>query len=397
MSNLNKCQYCLDLLNQILENDSSCEVKSENYPENDRYGTDVSSLDLVDPISIKLDSSNIKLETEDQNDLHDPDDLNSIAIKKESIVSLDMYEKMSEHENSEIPLLHQKPEENIEMITQESIEDIFSGSTEVKLEINEDFHEINVPSLLSNVVRRSKDEDSHSHERIPKDPSVLNDGNNDKSNINYVVCKGKFHCGQCDNEFTSLSNLNKHVQTIHNDVKFKCDLCDKEFKQKNDCKNHRQIVHEGVRFACALCDKQFTLQRRLTEHIKFKHNGGKYTCKICGLKYTSMSNLNKHFKAKHNDVKYSCSECNKCFSFQTNLQRHIQSVHEGVKLSCHLCGKEFPQVSSLNRHIDAVHQGIKFSCNLCEKQYSQKGDLRKHIQTVHGLHFFKNKIYKYRP
>ena len=141
MSNFNKCQYCLDLLNQLFENDSSCEVKSEHYSENDP----------LNPMSIKLDSSNIKLETEDQNDLHDPDDLNSIAIKKESIVSLDMYEKMSEHENSEIPLLHQKPEENIEMITQESIEDIFSGSTEVKLEINEDFHEINVPSLLRNM------------------------------------------------------------------------------------------------------------------------------------------------------------------------------------------------------------------------------------------------------
>ena len=90
MSNFNKCQYCLDLLNQLFENDSNCEVKSEHYSENDPLNS----------MSIKLDSSNIKLETEAE------------------------------------PLLYQNPEENMKMITHDHIEENAAISVqETKLQI----------------------------------------------------------------------------------------------------------------------------------------------------------------------------------------------------------------------------------------------------------------------
>ena len=57
--------------------------------------------------------------------------------------------------------------------------------------------------------------------------------------------KVSLQCENCDKAFSTRSNLNKHVSSIHVGKKpFKCDICDKNFSQKQKMKDHFAIVHE---------------------------------------------------------------------------------------------------------------------------------------------------------
>ena len=58
--------------------------------------------------------------------------------------------------------------------------------------------------------------------------------------------------------FTQKENLNRHVQTIHEDnTQFKCSMCDKNFKRKDKLVSHIKEVHEKgkEKVACPKCDK----------------------------------------------------------------------------------------------------------------------------------------------
>ena len=56
--------------------------------------------------------------------------------------------------------------------------------------------------------------------------------------------------------FTQKENLNRHVQTIHEDKKqFKCSMCDKTFKRKDKLVSHDKEVHEKEKVPCTKCSK----------------------------------------------------------------------------------------------------------------------------------------------
>ena len=43
----------------------------------------------------------------------------------------------------------------------------------------------------------------------------------------------------------------------HGDRNFKCETCGKAFKKMSDKNRHIMQIHEDVKFLCTLCDKYF--------------------------------------------------------------------------------------------------------------------------------------------
>uniref|UniRef100_A0A182NN36 C2H2-type domain-containing protein n=1 Tax=Anopheles dirus TaxID=7168 RepID=A0A182NN36_9DIPT len=66
-----------------------------------------------------------------------------------------------------------------------------------------------------------------------------------------------YNCKICSRQFTSSSNLAKHVTTHTGEKKYVCEFCDKRFSQGGQLTVHRRI-HTGDRpFACDMCGDRF--------------------------------------------------------------------------------------------------------------------------------------------
>lgn len=80
-----------------------------------------------------------------------------------------------------------------------------------------------------------------------------------------------YNCKVCSRQFTSSSNLAKHLTTHTGEKKYVCDFCDKRFSQGGQLTVHRRI-HTGERpFACDNCGDRFldgsSFKRHKTHHL----------------------------------------------------------------------------------------------------------------------------------
>ena len=57
---------------------------------------------------------------------------------------------------------------------------------------------------------------------------------------------------------------------------FKCNNCDAIFARKSQLNGHMDFVHEGKKpFTCNVCDACFTAKRNLKRHVESVHEGRK--------------------------------------------------------------------------------------------------------------------------
>ena len=63
-----------------------------------------------------------------------------------------------------------------------------------------------------------------------------------------AASKSTHLCQICDKSFTSKSNLNAHVMTVHKEnVPYKCFRCEATFKQRGSLNYHISSFHEDKR------------------------------------------------------------------------------------------------------------------------------------------------------
>ena len=81
-------------------------------------------------------------------------------------------------------------------------------------------------------------------------------------------------CPQCDGVYKRPQSLNKHIRTCHRKQRTtKCHLCGKLFLQGSQyLKQHLMVVHEGKRYHCKNCDREFTDRSGVSRHEKLCGN-----------------------------------------------------------------------------------------------------------------------------
>ena len=105
-----------------------------------------------------------------------------------------------------------------------------------------------------------------------------------------------------------------------------CDICNKTFSSKSNLNSHISSVHNNIReYLCKTCDKTFSRHSKLKRHIKSVHDQIKdFLCPLCEFKSSTNSCLKGHIKQVHDQIKdFLCSSCDYKCSTNGGLKRHI--------------------------------------------------------------------------
>ena len=108
------------------------------------------------------------------------------------------------------------------------------------------------------------------------------------------------------------------VEAMEKLLFFGCKECEEKFTSESDLKIHQIIAHPSFKFACGKCDKQFISERSLNLHLKVVHQNKDLTfnCDKCDKTYTSKHGLKKHILSTHEEIRWKCdfNTCNVIFA-----------------------------------------------------------------------------------
>ena len=300
----------MDLLNQILENDSNCEVKSEHYSENDP----------LNPMSIKLDSSNIKLETEAE------------------------------------PLLYQNPEENMKMITHDHIEENAAIRVqETKLQI------ICPKSTSCSICGKLFD----TNKKMRQHMSCYHDETIVQCDECQKLCKGK-------------KAFREHKKSHQSVTCKECGDLVKKYSypsHKNKCLGispTKKCPHENCEF---LGYNEKDIRRHIKKH---KRNGERHMCSFCDLTFVNKKSMKVHMKSH---TLFRCEDCHKSFRKRETLGKHRATAHAYIPVKSSL---GFFMVQDDNNGEEAIIPIDKmYYCNKCTFKSKYESSVKRH-QKIHG-------------
>ncbi|XP_006811613.1 zinc finger X-chromosomal protein-like [Saccoglossus kowalevskii] len=195
--------------------------------------------------------------------------------------------------------------------------------------------------------------------------------------------KRKYRCEECEKNFHSGSDLNKH-KLLHGERKYTCSICDKKLVTAKLLAKHEET--HGKIYKCELCDGHFASAINLKQHIKGQHTKeGLLSCPICQKSSVSSYQLSYHMASAHDqfDELVHCKYCNKAFKHQVNLKLHVKSQHILPSFLCEICGKQFRGARQLQLH-RAVHTEKREQCPICFKYFTARKHMKRHIVVVHS-------------
>ncbi|KAG8187807.1 hypothetical protein JTE90_025845 [Oedothorax gibbosus] len=112
--------------------------------------------------------------------------------------------------------------------------------------------------------------------------------------------KPGFGCNFCDNRFSKLAELRKHM-VQHNRVMYMCYLCRKTFPDHQDCYNHFKTSHSLVYMKINSTDENVmkSMSEAIAEDISevpSEDTIASVACMVCFQKMSSVESLQQHFK-----------------------------------------------------------------------------------------------------
>ncbi|XP_071246268.1 zinc finger protein 135-like [Salvelinus alpinus] len=199
-------------------------------------------------------------------------------------------------------------------------------------------------------------------------------------------------CDHCGKNFTTATNLKRHLLYLSGEKPYMCSECGKRFTQAGSLKTH-QRTHTGEKpYICTRCGKAWSdygnLKRHMRRHTVKQHTVKPHHCSDCGKQFIVKSSLKHHRLVFHTDHPHRCGQCKKSFITAERLESHMKTQHppsDPLKNPhvCSECGKGFHQAGCLKRHL-RTHTGEKpFVCPRCGRAWSDSGNLKRHMRKTH--------------
>ena len=144
----------------------------------------------------------------------------------------------------------------------------------------------------------------------------------------------QFECTICDAVFTLKENLNKHIESFHDESKskepLKCKICYKTGTSIQEMKNHADLMHEG----------------RTSLNVEV------CLCKVCSEVFITKDILKKHLESAHGE-NVPLLEDNE------NNMGHTEAVHEECSIECTCISSKKKSVKNLKRRLTPQGRGVK--------------------------------------
>ncbi|XP_075158031.1 uncharacterized protein LOC142231301 [Haematobia irritans] len=257
----------------------------------------------------------------------------------------------------------------------------------------------------------------------------------------------RFYCHQCDRDFSTKTNLNRHMQSHNGSKPHVCPECSKSFSQKATLKQH-MYTHSGEKpYVCDVCNRGFTQCKSLIFHMR-RHTGEKpFQCEYCLIWFRQKDALRIHILKYHviaeitHDGKesYICIICQKKFNAKEDFKIHMKihttttekQTNESVadqrmfhsiattsgshgydsheqerfdaavvnvsassasepqrakKFQCRKCFKCFALKKSLIRHMSIHYENVEdeiTECSDCDMQFSSSMEYQDHLSEFH--------------
>ncbi|XP_052676111.1 zinc finger protein 85-like isoform X2 [Crassostrea angulata] len=233
-------------------------------------------------------------------------------------------------------------------------------------------------------------------------------------------------CSLCQVEFSSHSNLKRHMK-CHNSLKmFKCYVCSVNFRTEQELSSHAASHQVSLVHYCRDCGQAFMSETDLQFHEKESYckataesNEANFKCQVCNQEFYCQENYEKHLELhtknpdtrisaavldNHDEVHASNGEenfndlvqkngiCSENAQAKTNAKstsedKTIPELDETPKpapkfnktdLACELCGQTFKMAMNLYRHkLEHDNNGM-FPCRFCNYVAKTKENLTRH-------------------
>ena len=206
--------------------------------------------------------------------------------------------------------------------------------------------------------------------------------------------QGKKHkCPECQLEFSTAFQLNKHVKG-HNDNN--CQKCEAKFAKRRFLVNHLKTVHyistAEKYYNCKFCPRKFVKKPSLWSHYSEHTVGTQVVCLKCGEILEDSDLLKKHIEEHKTKARHTCEKCGDFFIRKQQYLAHLDG-HE--KHRCKICLKDFSSKKKLKHHRNFEHDpnnGTKkkaerppdpvknpnFTCVVCLQNYKTEALFNSH-------------------
>ncbi|XP_026482811.1 uncharacterized protein LOC113391050 [Ctenocephalides felis] len=186
-------------------------------------------------------------------------------------------------------------------------------------------------------------------------------------------------CIPCNETYTTLKDLKKHVYTTHvSDTTTKCFICDVEVTNMNNMTTHILTHMLTVIYICKICSAVKETQESYDEHM-LTHRKKNFVCDVCGKTCSTLYTLSKH-KIVHQPERYKCKVCSKIFGNTQSLNQHML-IHGERKFVCEICDATFYRRQALNVHVKMHSTERAYKCNFCSKTYITRSNLVSHARV----------------
>ncbi|KAJ1125618.1 hypothetical protein NDU88_004042 [Pleurodeles waltl] len=223
------------------------------------------------------------------------------------------------------------------------------------------------------------------------------------TNENDKVGEQPLSCDQCPSVFSSLPDLEEHLETHKEERPYKCGQCEKSYRHAGSLVNHRK-THEVGLFSCLICQKDLSNSMALKNHLRTHSEDKRFQCTECGEGFRSLKQLSNHRLAVHSDISYSYAMASDedVGSIHENLNSSMPRIRENHNLLSnlenyiaesmvpadfsHLEFKDLPEPSFSCNKSPSDGQQVqseerRYKCNQCDKAYKHAGSLANHRQS----------------
>ena len=194
-------------------------------------------------------------------------------------------------------------------------------------------------------------------------------------------------CFGCLKTFAYSTSKERKIYLKHTLSHCKCE-CDTNFKSKVEFEKHMRAVHKGHLYKCDYknCNGKSTLLKEYIRHRQKHVQSNKEEsniCPVCGREFINSYYMKAHYGSRHKKMK--CKLCG-IFTYGTDdNQKHHNAVHK-PNLVCELCGNNFKTKSTLRCHVINVHtpeDQRPYKCDFCPKGFLNSRYLLTHVERDH--------------